>query len=151
MRLESMTIKSTAFPEGGMIPAKFTCDGEGISPELVIANTDENAKSLVLIVDDPDAPMGNFNHWVMWNIPPRLSKIEENSQPSGSVSGVNSGERNGYIGPCPPGGTHRYYFKLYALDTVLDLDPSSRKDDVEKAIEDHIITEAELLGKYTKH
>lgn len=143
-----MEIRSGAFSGGEIIPARYTCDGEGVNPDLEISSVPENAKSLVLIVDDPDAPMGNFNHWVVWNIDPAISRIEENSVPPGAVVGINDGEKNAYTPPCPPGGVHRYYFKVYALDTKLDISSASRKDDVERAITGHIVGEAELLGKY---
>ena len=145
-----MKIESSAFLNGEMIPAEYTCDGEGINPELLISGVPESAKSLALIVDDPDAPMGNFNHWVAWNINPAVQKIEEDSLPKGAVSGINDNEEVGYIGPCPPGGIHRYYLKIYALDALLDLGPDARKKDLEEAMAEHILSEAELLGKYSR-
>jgi len=147
----SMKITSPNFSKEDMIPKKFTCDGEGINPELEISGAPEETKSLVLIVDDPDAPMGNFNHWVMWNIKPSVKKIGENSYPPEAVSGINSGEKNSYVSPCPPSGIHRYYFKIYALNILLNLDASSRKNDVEKAMSSHIIDQAELMGKYSRN
>lgn len=147
---KSMKIVSPNFSEGEIIPSKFTCDGESINPELKFSEIPPEAKSLALLADDPDAPGGTFNHWVMWNIDPTVKEIKENSQPAGAISGINSGGTNGYIGPCPPSGTHRYYFKLYALDAKLNLNSASQKKDLEKAMRDHIISEAEWMGKYNK-
>lgn len=145
-----MKIKSTAFSEGEKIPARYTCDGEGTNPDLELLEVPVQAESLVLVVDDPDAPMGNFNHWVVWNIPPDTLRIDERILPVGSMAGINDNEVSGWAPPCPPGGTHRYYFKIYALDFLLNLPATSRKADVEKAMVGHILGEAELMGKYSR-
>jgi hypothetical protein len=147
---EMINLTSNAFQNGERIPQKYTCDGSNASPDLNISNIPSGTKSLALIVDDPDAPMGNFNHWVMWNISPTVSVIPENSFPEGAIQGVNDGEHVGYVGPCPPSGTHRYYFKVYALDTMLDLSENAKKADLEKAIIGHVVGEGELLGKYSR-
>ena len=144
-----MKIKSPAFENGGRIPAKYTCDGEDISPPLEFEDVPEDAKSLALVMDDPDAPMGTFDHWVVWNIPPETRSIEEGKEPEG-VQGMTDFGRKGYGGPCPPRGEHRYFFKLYALDTKLDLPEGSRKSDLEKAMKGHIIAQATLMGRYSR-
>ena len=153
---DKMEIKSV-FDEGEKVPAKYTCDGEDINPELEILDIPENTKSLVLIMDDPDSPTGTWDHWVVFNIevsPTSLdvgtAKIGENSVPEESVQGLNSWDKNEYGGPCPGSGTHRYFFKIYALDVELELDSNARKDDVEKAMESHILGKAELLGVYSR-
>ena len=142
-----MILKSTAFVEGGKIPSKYTCDGEDINPPLEIEEIPVGAESLVLIVDDPDAPMGTWDHWIVWNIP-IVTKINEDSVPG--IQGKNSWERNDYGGPCPPSGTHRYFFKLYALDTTLDIDYNSTKKEVEKVMDGHIISHTQLVGLYSR-
>jgi len=142
-----MRLTSTVFDYGGRIPQKYTCDGEDINPPLVIEDVPADAKTLVLIVDDPDAPMGTWDHWIVWNIPV-IDRIEEDSVP-GTV-GVNSWGRNDYGGPCPPSGEHRYFFKLYALDTTLNLDTNSTKKDLERAMEGHVIAQTDLIGVYSR-
>ncbi len=144
-----LKLTSSAFENEGRIPDKYTCKGEDISPPLEIEGIPEGAKSLVLIIDDPDAPMGNWDHWIVWNIP-LVSKIEENSVPQGAVQGINDFRKHDYGGPCPPSGTHRYMFKLYALDIILDLDEDSRKMDVENAMEGHVLAQTKLIGLYSK-
>jgi Raf kinase inhibitor-like YbhB/YbcL family protein len=145
-----LEIRSTAFNPEELIPKKYTCQGEDVNPELTIHGIPEETKSLVLIMDDPDAPSGTWDHWVVWNIDPVL-KIAEDSIPKGGVVGKNSWDRNDYGGPCPPSGTHRYFFKLYALDTQLALDEEkSNKKNVENAMKGHIIEQAVLMGKYKK-
>ncbi len=146
-----LKITSPAFGHEGMIPKKYSCQGDDINPELIIEGIPEGTKSLVLIMDDPDAPIGTWDHWVVWNIDSSISNIEENSIPKEGIIGRNSWNRNDYGGPCPPSGTHRYYFKLYALDTKLTLEEKSNKKTVEKAIKDHVIEQAVLMGKYKKH
>jgi len=146
-----MEIKSKVFSNNQPIPSKYTCDGENINPELEFLNIPENTQSLILIMDDPDAPSGNFTHWVMSDISPRIKKIEENSVPQGVAQGLNGAGRNNYTGPCPPSGTHRYYFKLYALDNKIFLTMEMGKAEVEKAMEGHIIDKAELIGLYQRH
>jgi hypothetical protein len=149
--INEFKLKSPAFENNEKIPRKYTCQGDDINPPLKIEGTPpEGAKSLVLIVDDPDAPMGTWDHWLVWNIPPIVSSIEENSVPEGAVQGKNSWGNNKYGGPCPPSGTHRYFFKLYALDTTLDISENSQKKDLEEAMEDHILAQTKLVGLYAK-
>jgi Raf kinase inhibitor-like YbhB/YbcL family protein len=143
-----MKLTSSAFEHNQPIPKKYTCDGEDINPPLKIEGVPEGTKSLVLIVDDPDAPMGVFCHWIVWNIDPKISQIEENSKPG--IEGINDFGKNSYGGPCPPSGIHHYHFKIYALDTLLDLPLSSKKSDLEKAIQNHILDWAELIGTYQR-
>ena len=145
-----LIITSPAFKDGEKIPSKYTCDGENINPELNIEGIPEGTKSLVLIVDDPDAPMGNFLHWLVFNIPPETKLIEENSIPQEAKLGKNDFGKTSYGGPCPPYGQHRYYFKLYALDTVLDLENGATLNEVKSAMRNHILAEAELLGLYQR-
>ena len=145
-----MNLTSNAFENGGMIPAEYTCDGDDVSPNLVISEAPKNAKSFALIMDDPDAPMETFVHWVAWNIPPDKTEIAKGEQLD-SPEGMTGVGRNGYGGPCPPSGTHRYFFKLYALDSELELDPNAGKADLENAIQGHIIQEASLMGKYSRN
>lgn len=146
-----MKISSSSFENNGNIPPKFTCNGEGINPPLAIAGVPRDALSLALIAHDPDALVaGGFTHWVIFNMSPALKEIKENSKPQSAVEGTNSAEAIGYAPPCPPSGTHRYQFKLYALDEVLKFDPSAKKADIEKAIAGHILDEAELVGIYQK-
>mgnify|MGYP001827221761 CR=1 FL=1 len=142
-----MKLTSPAFAHQAMIPQKYTCQGEDISPPLTLSNIPEGTISLALINEDPDAPMGTWNHWLIWNIKP-TEEIKEDSAPG--IQGKNSWERNDYGGPCPPRGTHRYFFKLYALDTELDLPAGSTKEELEKAMVDHILEQTELLGVYQK-
>lgn len=144
---KSLNISSPAFEHGGNIPSKYTCEGEDINPELTIDGYPTNTISLVLIVDDPDAPGRTFDHWIVWNIEPQ-GKIKENSTPG--ETGVNSLGENAYTGPCPPSGVHRYFFKVYALDTMLDLKSSSDKKALENALEGHALAYGELVGKYIK-
>ncbi len=146
-----MKIRSPIFSHNGIIPVKYSCDEEGASPPLQISEMPAEAKSLALIVDDPDAPAtGGFVHWVAFNIDPSVNTIEENSAPPGAVEGMNSFGKAGYVSPCPPSGTHRYQFKLYALDTMLKLDSSAGREDVERAMEGHILSEALLVGLYKR-
>jgi Raf kinase inhibitor-like YbhB/YbcL family protein len=149
MQMGDLKIGSSSFENNGMIPAKFTCDGDNVNPALFIGNIPSNAKSLVLIVDDPDAPAGTWVHWVLWNVP-LVKRIDENSVPPGAVQGMNDFKRQDYGGPCPPSGTHRYFFKLYALDTMLDIEEDSEKEDVEKAMEGHIISQTQIVGLYKR-
>lgn len=143
-----MELNSVSFTRNGNIPAKYTCDGENINPELSITGIPENTKSLALIMDDPDASSGIFTHWIMWNIKPSETEIKENSVPEGAVQGLNSTRSNSYTGPCPPSGIHRYFFKVYALDTELSLDKNSNVDQLSSEIERHVVAQAELMGKY---
>jgi len=145
-----MKITSKAFAHMKPIPTKYTCKGNDINPPLEFANLPEGTESLVMIMDDPDAPMGTWDHWILWNMDPADGAIRENSVPNGSVQGKNSWGRNDYGGPCPPSGTHRYFFKLFALDCKLELAAGTIKGRVEKAMEDHILAEAELVGLFSK-
>jgi Raf kinase inhibitor-like YbhB/YbcL family protein len=150
-----MELKSSAFATGGMIPTKYTCDGPDVSPPLNWSDVPAAAKSLALIADDPDAPMGTWVHWVAWNIPPNARGLAEgvpkkDSFPNGMKQGTTDFRDIGYGGPCPPSGTHRYFFKLYALDTSLTLPPSTTKKDLEKAMQGHLLQQVELLGKYAR-
>jgi Raf kinase inhibitor-like YbhB/YbcL family protein len=138
-----------------MIPARYTCDGEDISPPLRWNNLPEGTRSLALIADDPDAPMGTFVHWVMYNIPPSPPNLPENipprgQLPNGALQGITHFRRIGYGGPCPPSGTHRYYFKLWALDTTLNLKEGATKEEVLAAIRGHILGDSQIMGKYKR-
>jgi len=146
--MNDLSIKSPAFESGKPIPKKYSCDGQDINPPLTVEGTPKEAKTLVLAVDDPDAPSGTFDHWIVWNIPAQTSKIAENSVPG--KEGVNSARQTGYMGPCPPSGTHRYFFKVYALDTELSIGVASKKKDVEKAMQRHILAKGELMGVYSR-
>jgi Raf kinase inhibitor-like YbhB/YbcL family protein len=144
--MKELSIKSSAFEHNKQIPKKYTCDGDNINPPLTVEGAPKEAKTLSLIMDDPDAPMGTFDHWVTWNIPASTNKIAEHSAPG--TEGLNGARRPGYTGPCPPSGTHRYFFKVYALDAQLDLSAKSTKRDVEKAMQNHILAKGELIGLY---
>ncbi|MBD3331438.1 YbhB/YbcL family Raf kinase inhibitor-like protein [candidate division GN15 bacterium] len=151
----AFTLKSTAFSNEETIPDKYTCQGNDISPPLQIEGVPENTKSMALIVDDPDAPNGTFTHWVLYNLNPETTELREAMPPDErvqgtSLQGMNDFNRVGYGGPCPPSGTHRYYFKLYALDTELDLESKATKTDVESAIRNHVLAETQLMGKFSK-
>jgi Raf kinase inhibitor-like YbhB/YbcL family protein len=144
----NMKLTSPAFENNKSIPSKYTCQGEDINPALVIEGIPEGTKSLALIVDDPDAPMGMWVHWVVYDIA-LIPRIDENSIPG--KQGINDFRRKDYGGPCPPSGTHRYFFKLYALDQELGLDEGINKKGLEKAMQAHILQKAELIGLYKKH
>ena len=144
-----MKLTTTAFQHNSIIPSQFTCDGQNINPPLNINDVPSNAKSLVLIVDDPDAVVGVWDHWIVFDMLPSIKQIAQDSQPDG-VAGKNSGGRNNYQGPCPPTGTHRYFFKMYALDSMLNLPEGSGKKQVEAAMQNHIIAKAELVGLYKR-
>jgi Raf kinase inhibitor-like YbhB/YbcL family protein len=146
---EKMKITSSAFQQEGNIPAKFTCDGGDASPGLHFEGVPPEAKSLVLIVDDPDAPSGLFTHWLIWNIDPKTIEIGENSPPA-AVQGKNDFGKSGYGGPCPPSGTHRYFFKVYALDQMLSLKAGGKRADLDRAMKGHVVRQAELMGRYSK-
>jgi len=145
-----MKITSPAFENNQMIPQKYTCDGENINPPLQINDIPAGTQSLVLIVDDPDAPSGDWVHWLVWNINPATKLIAENESPQGAIQGTNDFNKQNYGGPCPPSGIHHYQFKIYALDTVLNLPSSSRKKDLEKAMENHILDKEILIGLYQR-
>jgi Raf kinase inhibitor-like YbhB/YbcL family protein len=146
--MDEMTLTSPAFAQDQTIPLQFSCDGDDISPELAWAGIPEGAASLVLIMDDPDAPVGTWDHWLLFDISPELEGLPQGG--SAGTDGNNSWGRTGYGGPCPPGGTHRYFFKLYALDTTLDLPAGTAKGALEAAMEGHILAYAELIGTYTR-
>jgi len=145
----TMKITSSAFHEGGNIPSKFTCDGSDTSPPLQITGIPSGAKCLVLITDDPDAPGGLFTHWLVWNIPPQTSSIAEGSAPKG-VQGANDFGKSGYRGPCPPPGTHRYSFKIFALDRELELRSGAKRNQLDAAMKGHVIAQGELVGRYAR-
>lgn len=143
-----MTLTSPAFAYEQLIPVIHTCDGKDISPELEIHDVPVGAVSLALIMDDPDALGGTFTHWLLWNIPPKITKIEKGSIPASTTEGTNDFGNVGYGGPCPPSGTHRYVFTLYALDTRLELERAAKKTELQEVMENHILADAELMGKY---
>lgn len=145
-----MKIISPAFENGGNIPIKYTCVGEGINPPLQWSQVPVNTKSLVLIIDDPDAPSGVFSHWILWNIPAHITELLENSTPVNAVAGSGSSGDNYYFAPCPPNGIHHYRFKLFALDTELFLSVNSRQIHLEQAMGGHILGQAMLIGLFTK-
>jgi Raf kinase inhibitor-like YbhB/YbcL family protein len=145
-----MRIKTTAFQEGGNIPSKFTCDGADANPPLRFEGAPAEAKTLALIVDDPDAPGGLFTHWLVWNINPKTTNVEENSAPLNGVQGKNDFGKSGYGGPCPPPGTHRYFFKIFALDRQLDLAADSKRAQLDAQMRGHIIAQGELMGRYSR-
>lgn len=145
--MKSLNVTSSSFGSSQLIPKKHTCDGDDVNPPLSIGGVSEGTKSLVLVVDDPDAPMGTWVHWVVWNIP-QTDRMEENTVPG--VEGLNDFGKHSYGGPCPPSGTHRYFFKLYALDTKLSLPSNSRKKDVENAMKGHVLAKGELVGLYSR-
>ena len=142
-------ITSSAFQQGANIPSKVSCDGANTNPPLQVSDAPTEAKSLVLIVDDPDAPSGLFTHWAVWNISPQTSTIAEGSTPKG-VQGTNDFGRSGYGGPCPPSGTHRYYFKIFALDRELDLPFGAKRSQLDAAMKGHVIARGELVGRYSR-
>lgn len=146
---------SPAFKHGGKIPKRYTCDGEDISPPLKWVGVPKGTKSFAIICDDPDAPMGTWVHWVYYNIPAQVRSLPENIAPKenpaiGGIQGINDFKRIGYGGPCPPWGTHRYFFKLYALDEMLDLPSGLTKEELLKRIEGHILDKAVLMGIYSR-
>lgn len=148
-----MILTSPSFEHNAALPRKFTCDGGGINPEFQIQNVPENAESLALVIHDPDAPIvGGFIHWVVWNIDPQTTFIKEESAPPGAVEGLNDARRAGYAPPCPPPdhGIHRYHFKLYALDTMLDLPEEIMISGLEAGMAGHILAETELVGTYKR-
>lgn len=146
--MDAMTLSSPAFAEGGTIPAKYTCDGADVRPPLRIAGVPRNARSLAVVVEDPDAPGGTFVHWVAWNIDPRTATLPEKAVPAGAVTGRNDFGTTGYRGPCPPSGTHRYFFRLFALDTALSLPAGADRTRLNAAMKGHIVARAECMGRY---
>jgi Raf kinase inhibitor-like YbhB/YbcL family protein len=144
-----MKITSSAFQAGGNIPSKFTCDGGDTNPPLQMQDIPAAATSLVLILDDPDAPGGLFTHWIVWNISPQTTSIAEGSAPK-AVQGTNDFGKSGYGGPCPPSGSHRYYFRIFALDKELDLPVGSKRAQLNAAMKSHVIAQGELMGRYSR-
>lgn len=143
-------LTSPAFNYGSQIPSRYTCDGENINPYLIIHGTPLQAKSLAMIVEDPDAPAGLWTHWVLWNIPPETKEIREHTAPWGAEEGMNTRNKISYDGPCPPSGTHRYFFRLFALDIKLKLEAGAERQALEAAMEQHILATAELMGTYSR-
>ena len=148
--MAALQITSPAFQNNGNIPRHYTCDGKDISPPLLIAGAPQGTKSLALICDDPDAPVGTWVHWVIWNIDPGVKEIKENIVPTGAIVGINDFRKHAYGGPCPPSGTHRYFFKVYALDTTFGISANASKADLEKAMKGHILAQGELIGMYKR-
>lgn len=152
--MKKFTISSGAFGQGESIPEEYTCDGIDISPPLVLSGIPEGAKSIAIVMDDPDAPGRTFVHWVIYNIPAGTQQIAEavpvkDVLADGSRQGKSDFGRTGYGGPCPPPGKlHRFYFKAYALDTVLDMQPGASKQQLEKAMDRHVLAKTELMGRY---
>ncbi len=151
-----MQLLSPVFQHEQPIPSKYTCDGNNINPPLRFSDVPQGARSLVLIIDDPDVPTsiradGNWDHWLVWNIPNETEEIAENSVPQGAVVGKNTSGHNAYGGPCPPDREHRYFFKLFALDTVLDLpEDATTKSNLLMAMGNHILAQAELMGTFNR-
>ncbi|CAM3844846.1 YbhB/YbcL family Raf kinase inhibitor-like protein [Pontibacter korlensis] len=146
---QTLQVSSFAFDKNAPIPPNYTCDGDNINPPLRIGDIPENAESLVIILEDPDAPKGTFTHWMVWGMPPRPN-IEENSEPDG-VTGPNGFGENKYMGPCPPSGEeHRYFFKVHALDSKANLDPGSTREALEAFLGEKTIAYGELMGTYKK-
>lgn len=146
----SLKVTSSAFPDGGKIPKKYTCDNTNVNPPLRIENLPKAVKSLALIVDDPDAPGRTWTHWLLWNIDPKAIEIREDSVPQNAVQGTSDFGSARYGGPCPPSGEHRYYFKAYGLDTALSLPSSAKKAALEKAMVGHIVAQGSLMGTYSR-
>lgn len=150
IRSDTFSLSSKNFQANQMIPEKFTCDGSDYSPALEWFGAPDKTKSFVLIMDDPDAPIGMWDHWILFNIPSNATKLEENQQvlPHGTKMGNNSWNRGKYGGPCPPDREHRYFFKVYALDCLLNLAEGATKQEIESAMKGHILASAELIGIY---
>jgi Raf kinase inhibitor-like YbhB/YbcL family protein len=146
----SLDLKSDAFVSGQSIPAKYSCIGKNISPALTWSNAPTGTQSFALIVDDPDAPMGTWVHWVLYNIPSTTTSLEESADTGALSVGKNSSGKMRYDGPCPPSGTHRYFFKLYALDSSLSLSPGATKEQLLDAMKGHILAQGELMGTFSK-
>jgi len=149
-KMTEMKLTSPSFINGKAIPGKFSCDGDDVNPPLAIAGVPKEAKSLALVMDDPDAPAGVWVHWLLWNIDPGTRQIAHGSVPAGAQQGVNSWERRSYGGPCPPSGTHRFFFRLYALKERLELPVSAARKDLDRAMQGKILAQTELLGLYSR-
>ncbi len=150
-----MQITSPSFTQGGAIPVRHTCDGQDVSPPLSWSGAPAGTKSFALIADDPDAPAGTWVHWVVWNLPAGAASLPENvarkdTLPGGARQGTTDFRRIGYGGPCPPSGTHRYYFRIYALDALLELPASTNRKDLEKAMQGRVLAQAEWMGTYSR-
>lgn len=146
----TMELSSSAFQEGGSIPTKYTCDGENVSPPLSWSGAPEGTESLALILEDHDAPSGTFVHWVLFNIPPDRNSLTEGDS-GGGTSGQTGFREQTYGGPCPPGGSeHRYFFKLYALENTLSVEPGATKSEVEEAMQGQILAQGQLMGTYSR-
>lgn len=146
-----LTVTSPAFSPNADLPKKYSCDGKGVNPPLSISNVPAKAKSLALIVDDPDAPMGTFTHWLVWNIDPKNATIAENSRPTNAAFGTNGAGKLDYEAACPPSGTHHYNFKVYALDSELSLHPGASRQELEDAMKNHILDEGSLTATYSRN
>ena len=146
--MTEMKLTSSAFLNATAIPGTYTCDGKDLNPPLSITGVPREAKSLALVMDDPDAPAGVWVHWVLWNIDPGTARIEQGSTPAGAQQGLNSWQRTGYGGPCPPSGTHRYYFRLYALKERLELQAQATRKELDRAMAGKVLAHCELLGLY---
>ncbi|MGN6436278.1 MAG: YbhB/YbcL family Raf kinase inhibitor-like protein [Agriterribacter sp.] len=142
-----LNVSSEAFAHEEEIPVKYTCNGEGINPPLDISNIPDETQTLALIVEDPDAPGGTYDHWIVWNIDP-VSVLKENFSPG--ISGSNSAGKTGYHPPCPPDGTHRYYFHVFALDVAFDLAPGASREELQQLMEPHILAKGTIMGRYGK-
>ncbi len=146
--MSHLVVRSPAFRNNELIPSKYTCDGKNISPPLIVEGIPEKTKSLAIIMEDPDAAAGLFIHWVAWNIL-ALTEIGENA--AGGSVGLNTAKKVGYLGPCPPSGTHRYIFKLYALNDTLNLSSYTEREDLLNAMDGHILAQGELMGLYRRN
>lgn len=145
-----MELTSQAFDHGAAIPRRYTCQGDDVSPPLAVSGVPPGTRSLALMMDDPDAPRGTWDHWVLYDIPADVTSVPEGGAPAGATAGRNSWGRTGWGGPCPPSGRHRYFFRLYALDAEPGLGPGATKQELERAIEGHVLDRAELMGTYQK-
>jgi Raf kinase inhibitor-like YbhB/YbcL family protein len=151
----TIDLRSTAFEEGGAIPTRYTCDGTDVSPPLQWGSLPEGTRSLALVAEDPDAPGGTFVHWVIYDLPPGTRRLPEGvpgrqTLPSGAAQGVNGAGGVGYMGPCPPSGTHRYFFRVYALDTELDLGGGATREGLASAMKGHVLAAGRLMGTYRR-
>ena len=146
-KIGTLEVRSVAFSHNGHIPLQYTCEGENFNPQIEVGNVPDGTESLALIMEDPDAPRGLFVHWLLWNLPPRSPVAEKTNQ---GISGRNNFGKTGYGGPCPPSGTHRYFFRAYALDRSLDLETGAEKDLLLEAMKDHVLATGELMGLYCK-
>lgn len=148
---QTINLTSSVFKNNEFVPVEYTCDGVNVNPPLNIANVPEMAKSLVLVIDDPDSPAGTFTHWLVWNIDPNIKEIKENSIPEGAIEGITTWGSQGYGGPCPQARGHRYFFKILALDEKLNILFSADINQVMKAVENHVLAQGELVGKYSRN